>query len=146
MVYTCPLCLLDPLSHSLTNFLEKDNTYYFYTCPSKAKLYFDTTSIINHYDGVLSEIPENKKWIWVFDGTDFGLKHFLQIDVATELAKLISSKFSKNLEKIIIINPSGYVSPVYAIVKPFLNNKIKSIIEINHEIKSVNDILSSFII
>ena len=135
MVYNCPLCLLDPLSHSLTNFLEKDNTYYFYTCPAKAKLYFDTGSIINHYDGVLSEIPENKKWIWVLDVMGFGLNHFLQIEVPTELSKLISSKFSKNLEKIIIINPSGYVSAVYAIVKPFLNNKIQSIIEINYEIK-----------
>jgi len=142
MVYTCPLCLLDPLSHSLTNFLEKGDTYYFYTCPSKAKLYFDTISIINHYNGVLREIPENKNWIWVLDGIDFGLNHFLQIQVATELAKLISSKFSKNLEKIIIINPSGYVSAVYAIVKPFLNNKITSIIEINYKIKSVNDILT----
>jgi hypothetical protein len=141
MVYTCPLCLLDPSSHSLTNFLEKDNTYYFYTCPAKSTLYFHTISIINHYNGVLSEIPENKKWVWVLDVMGFGLDHFLQIQVATELAKLISSKFSKNLEKIIIINPSGYVSAVYAIVKPFLNNKIKSIIEINHEIKSVNDIL-----
>jgi hypothetical protein len=141
MVYTCPLCLLDPLSHSLTNFLEKDNTYYFYTCPAKAKLYFDTTSIINHYNGVLSEIPENKKWIWVFDGIEFGLKHLLQIEVAIELSKLISSKFSKNLEKIIIINPSGYISSVYNIIRPFLNNKITSIIEFNYEIKSVNDIL-----
>lgn len=140
MVYTCPICLLDPLSHSLTNFLEKDNTYYFYTCPAKSKLYYDTNSIINHYNGVLSDIPENKKWIWVLDVTGFGMNHFLQIEVATELSKLISSKFSKNLEKIIIINPSGYVSAVYAIVKPFLNNKIKSIIEINNEIKSVNDI------
>jgi hypothetical protein len=139
MVYNCPLCLLDPLSHSLTNFLEKDNTYYFYTCPAKAKLYFDTVSIINHYDGVLSEIPENKKWIWVFDGMGFGLKHFLQIEVAIELSKLISSKFSKNLEKIIIINPSGYISSVYNIIRPFLNNKITSIIKINYEIKSVNE-------
>ena len=142
MVYNCPLCLLDPLSHSLTNFLEKDNTYYFYTCPAKAKLYFDTTSIINHYNGVLSEIPENKKWIWVFDGMGFGLKHFLQIEVAIELSKLISSKFSKNLEKIIIINPSGYISSVYSIIRPFLNNNIKSIIEINHNIKSVNDYIN----
>jgi hypothetical protein len=141
MVYTCPLCLLDPLSHSLTNFLEKDNTYYFYTCPEKSKLYFDTISIIEHYNGVLSEIPENKNWVWVLDSLGFGLKHFLQIEVATELSKLISSKFSKNLEKIIIINPTRYVSAVYSIVKPFLNNKIKSIIEINYEIKSVNDIL-----
>ena len=141
MVYNCPLCLLDPLSHSLTNFLEKDNTYYFYTCPAKSKLYYDTNSIINHYNGVLSDIPENKKWIWVLDVLGFGMNHFLQIEVATELSKLISSKFSKNLEKIIIINPSGYVSAVYAIVKPFLNDKVKSIIEINHEIKTVDDII-----
>ena len=141
MVYTCPLCLLDPLSHSLTNFLEKDNTYYFYTCPAKSKLYYDTNSIIDHYNGVLSDIPKNKKWIWVLDVLGFGFNHFLQIEVAKELSKLISSKFSENLEKILIINPSGYVSAVYAIVKPFLNNKVKSIIEINHEIKTIDDIL-----
>jgi len=141
MVYTCPICLLDPLSHSLTNFLEKDNTYYFYTCPAKSKLYYDTNSIIDHYNGVLSDIPKNKKWIWVLDVLGFGFNHFLQIEVAKELSKLISSKFSENLEKIIIINPSGYVSAVYAIVKPFLNDKVKSIIEINHEIKTVDDIL-----
>ena len=141
MVYTCPLCLLDPLSHSLTNFLEKDNTYYFYTCPAKSKLYYDTNSIIDHYNGVLSDIPKNKKWVWVLDVMGFGFNHFLQIEVAKELSKLISSKFSENLEKILIINPSGYVSAVYAIVKPFLNNKVKSIIEINHEIKTIDDIL-----
>ena len=141
MVYNCPLCLLDPSSHSLSMFLEKDDTNYYYTCPSKAKLYFDKTSIINHYTGVLSEIPENKTWIWVFDGTGFGLKHFLQIEVAIELSKLISSKFSKNLGKIIIINPTGYISSIYTIIKPFLNNTIKSIIEINYEMKSINDIL-----
>ena len=141
MSYKCHLCLIDPLTHSLTEILNKDNTVYYYTCPAKAKFYFDTNSIINHYNGVLSDIPENKKWIWVLDVLGFGFNHFLQIEVATELSKLISSKFSENLEKIIIINPSGYVSAVYAIVKPFLNNKIKSIIKINHEIKSVNDIL-----
>ena len=99
MVYTCPICLLDPLSHSLTNFLEKDNTYYFYTCPAKAKLYYDTNSIIDHYNGVLSDIPKNTKWIWVLDIMGFGFNHFLQIEVAKELSKLISSKFSNNLEK-----------------------------------------------
>jgi hypothetical protein len=139
MVYNCPLCLLDPLSHSLTNFLEKENTYYFYTCPSKAKLYFDTTSIIEHYNGVLSDIPEGKQWIWVFDGMGFGWKHSLQIDVAIQIAKLISCKFSKNLQKIIIINSSGYISSIYNIIKLFLNDKIKSIIEINYKITSIND-------
>ena len=139
MVYSCPLCLLDPLSHSLNNFLEKDNTIYYYTCPAKAKLYFDTNSIINHYNGVLNEIPENKNWVWVFDGTGFGFEHFLQIQVAIELAKLISCKFSKNLKKIIVINSSNYISSIYNIIKPFLNDNIKLIIEFNYKIKSIND-------
>ena len=77
MSYKCPLCLIDPLTHSLTEILNKDNTVYYYTCPAKAKFYFDTNSIINHYNGVLSEIPTNKQWVWVFDSLDFGLKHFL---------------------------------------------------------------------
>ena len=139
MVYICGVCSLNPSSHSLTKLLEKDNTVYYYTCPSKANLYYDTSGIINHYNGVLSEIPKNKQWIWIFDGTGFNLKHFLQIDVAIELAKLITTKFSDNLKKIIIINPTDYVFFVYSIVKPILTNKIKSIIEINYEIKSMDD-------
>ena len=141
MVYTCPICALNPLSHSLMEVMEKDNTLYYYTCPSKADLYFDAPSIINHYEGVLSEISENKQWVWVFDSSDFGLKHFLQMQVAIELANLISSKFSKNLKRIIIINPTFYVSSTYNIIHPFLNEKIKSIIEINTVWKTVNDVI-----
>ena len=141
MKYICLLCLVDPLSHSLNEVFEKNNVIYYYTCPSKAKMYFDTLGIINHYDGVLSEIPENKKWIWIFDGTEFGVKHVLQIEVAIELAKLISSKFSDKLEKIIIINSNFYITSIYNIVYFFLNTKLKSIVEMNYELKSVNDII-----
>jgi len=141
MVYTCPVCRINPLSHSLTKVMEKDNTLYYYTCPSKAELYFDATSIINHYEGVLSEIPENKQWVWVFDSNDFGLKYFFEMQVAIELSKLISSKFSKNLKRIIIINPTFYVSSTYKIIRPFLNEKIKSIIEINYDYKSISDVV-----
>ena len=141
MVYTCPICSINPQAHSLTYVMEKDNTLYYYTCPSKADLYFDAPSIINHYSGVLNEIAENKQWVWIFDATDFGLKHFLQMNVAIELAKLISLKFSKNLKRIIIINPTFYVSYTYNIIHPFLNEKIKSIIEINTDCKSVNDVV-----
>jgi hypothetical protein len=141
MKYICPLCSIDPLSHSLSEVCEKNNIIYYYTCPSKAKMYFDTLGIINHYDGVLSEIPENKKWIWIFDGTEFNLKHFFQIEVAIELAKLISSKFSEKLQKIIIINPNFYIKSVYNIIYPFLNVKMKTIIELNYVFKSVNEII-----
>lgn len=144
MPYQCPLCLLDPLSHSLTQLTEINDCILFYTCPSQAKLYYDANSIVKHYDGVLSEIPGNKKWFWIFDSTDFHFKHFSQFNVAVELAKLISFKFSENLEKIIIINPTFYISSTYKLVYPFLNKKIKSIIEFNTICKTSTDVIKLF--
>lgn len=141
MPYICPLCSIDPLSHSLTKIKEINDIIYFYSCPSKAKLYFDTDGIINHYNGVLSEIPHNKKWIWIFDSNEFGMQHFVQLELAIELAKLISNKFSINLDKIIIINPTFYISSTYNIIYPFLTKKLRSIIDFNKKYKNVDDVL-----
>jgi hypothetical protein len=140
MQYTCPICKLLPNSHSLTKILEEDGVIYYYTCPSKAKLYYDVKGILNHYDGVLSEIPENKEWVWIFDSLGFGLVHAMQTGVALELTKLLSSKFSKNLKKIIIINPTFYTTITHKMIMPFLNNKIRDIIEINYESKCAEEI------
>ena len=90
MQYTCPLCKIMPSSHSLTKVLDKKGIIYYYTCPAQAILYYDVNGIINHYNGVLSEIPENKEWVWIFDSLDFGFIHAIQTSVAIELAKLIS--------------------------------------------------------
>ena len=133
MKYLCPLCKLIPSSHSLTKVLEKKEIIYYYTCPSQAILYYDVKGIVNHYDGVLSEIPENKEWVWIFDSLGFSLTHAMQTNVAVELAQLITKKFSKNLKKIIIINPTFYITMTHKMIMPFLNNKIKDIIEINYE-------------
>lgn len=139
MKYVCPLCKLQPSSHSLKKVLEEKGIIY-YTCPAQATLYYDVKSIINHYDGVLSEIPENKEWIWIFDSLDFGFIHVMQTNVAIELAKLISNKFSKNLKKIIIINPTVYITLIHKIIMPFLNKKIGDIIEIDYETKHVEEL------
>lgn len=140
MQYICPLCKLVPSSHSLTKLLEKKGIIYYYTCPSQAILYYDVKGIIDHYDGVLSEISEEKEWVWIFDSLGFTFKHAIQTKVAIELAKLISNKFSKNLKKIIIINPTVYITVTHKIIMPFLSNKVKDIIEINNEIKCVEEI------
>jgi hypothetical protein len=140
MQYTCPLCKLIPSSHSLTKVLEKKGIIYYYTCPSHAILYYDVNGIVNHYDGVLSEIPDDKEWVWIFDSLGFSIKHAIQTRVAIELAKLISSKFSKNLKKIIIINPTFYITLTHKMIMPFLNSKVRDIIEINYEINRAEDI------
>ena len=140
MQYICPLCKLVPSSHSLTKIAEKKGIIYYYTCPSQAILYYDVNGIIDHYNGVLSEIPENKDWVWIFDSLGFSLIHAMQANVAIELAKLISNKFSKNLKKIIIINPTFYIKITHKMLMPFLNNKVKDIIEINYKIKRADEI------
>ena len=140
MTYTCPLCQLHPSSHSLRKVLEKKGIIYYYTCPSQAILYYDTIGIVNHYNGVLSD-TEGKDWVWVFDSLDFGIVHAMEINVAIELAKLISNKFSNNLKKIIIINPTFYIKIIHKMILPFLNNKVKDIIEINYETKCVEEII-----
>jgi len=133
MHYKCPLCELLPSSHSLTKVLEKKGIIYYYTCPSQAILYYDVKGIISHYEGVLSEIPENKEWVWIFDSLGFSIKHAMQPRVAIELAQLISTKFSHNLKKIIIINPTFYTTITHKMILPFLNNKVRDIIEINYK-------------
>ena len=86
---------------------------------------------------------QNKQWVWIFDGIGFSLKHFLQLEVAIELAKLISEKFSHNICKIIIINPTNYISLTFNIVYHFLNPKLKSIIDFNTTDKNVEQVLLS---
>ena len=144
MPYKCPLCEIDPLNHSLVKISESEHLVIFYSCPSKAKLYFDCVGIINHYNGVLSEIPKNKKWVWIFDSDGFNLNHFLQINVGVQIAKLITEKFSDNLLNIIIINPSLYVSLTHKTLKPFLVNKIDNLIKFDYKLTTVRDVIVNY--
>jgi hypothetical protein len=127
-----------PSSHSLKKVGEKNGIVYYYTCPAQAIMYDDVKGIINHYDGVLSEIPENKEWIWIFDSEGFGFTHAIQTNVAIELSKFIN-KFN-NLKKIIIINPTFYITLTHKLVLPFLNQKLRDSIEINYEAKTAEEI------
>jgi hypothetical protein len=146
MSYVCPLCFINPYSHSLKKVYEDNNFIIFYTCPAEAILYYDTNSILQHYNGVLNEIPTNKQWIWIFDSSNFKFTHFIQFNVGIELAKLISNNFSNNLNKIIIINTTLYISFTYNIIYPFLNNKLKSIIEFNNIFTNYQEIINNIII
>jgi hypothetical protein len=139
MVYMCPLCSIDPSSHSLMKIKVTESKVFYYSCPSEAKLYFDCDGIIKHYDGFLNEIPKNKQWVWIFDSKNFNFKHFSQANIGIQLAKLISNKFSHNLLKIIIIHPTIYISLTYKMIKPFLDsNTIEKIIFDENENENEN--------
>lgn len=137
--YHCPICKLNPSSHSFMKIFENEYIIYYYTCPSKAILYYDVESIINHYDGMLNECF--KKYILILDGTDFSLIHALQINVASEVINLITRKYSHNLKEIIIINSGVFVSMIYNTIQPFLNEGIKNKIKFMDKYKTANEII-----
>lgn len=130
-MYECPICKLDPTSHSLRKIKETSRTVTFYTCPAQASKYNDIEGILQHYYGVLSEIPPHKQWNWVFDGHGFTLSHAMEITLASKMANLIMNHFSHNLRKIQIIRPTTFISITLNIVLPFLSQHIRSIIHIS---------------
>uniref|UniRef100_A0A6C0JWP9 CRAL-TRIO domain-containing protein n=1 Tax=viral metagenome TaxID=1070528 RepID=A0A6C0JWP9_9ZZZZ len=141
MTFICPVCTVLPFSHSLVKLGVTKGIVYYYTCPSQALLYYDVEGIVHHYNGVLSEIPKEMEWIWIFDSEGFNLIHALQIKVAVELAKLISNKFSVNLKKIIIINPTLYIRMTHTFLLPFLNETLQNRIELYYEYTTPQEIM-----
>jgi hypothetical protein len=127
MVYECPVCKAKPGSHSLRRLADQDGKAIFYTRPAEATKYWDLPGILDHYDGTLGEYMG--PWIWVFDAAGFSWTHALQFDVAIGIAKLITQKYSATLEAIRIINPTPLVNFVRRIIWPFLNKKLKALLE-----------------
>ena len=132
MPYQCPICLDDPSSHSLRKMRETPDCIYYYTCPAQASKYNDTEGIINHYRGVLSEIPDRKEWIWIFDASGFTFKHAMEYTLATRIATLITEEFSESLRKIYVVHPTTFISITINVVYPFLSRKIQNMIEIRY--------------
>jgi hypothetical protein len=123
--FICPICEKEPESHSFVELSHNSETRtrIFYTCPAAAKKYDDYEGILVHYDGILSECGD-APWIWVFDAKGFSTKHLLEIRVGIGLAKLITTKYSHNLEKICVINANRYIFMAHHIIKNFLPQKV----------------------
>jgi hypothetical protein len=119
----CEICIREPGSHSFDFIRQENNINYYYTCPAKASKYWDTKGILNHYREVLDN-NNNAPWIWIFDGTGFGLKHSLKIDTALGLIQLLKEDYGNSLIGIHIINPSIYIKSFYTLIYGFLNNDI----------------------
>lgn len=124
-MYKCPICRRNPTSHSFQKVCVKKGVTYFYTCPAKATKYNDVDGIVAHYDGMLLDLRSGP-WIWIFDGTDFGLKHYLEIRVGIALAKLINDKFKNSLKKIIVTNANWHCRLVFKALQPILSTDLRA--------------------
>jgi len=131
MTFICKICEAEPGSHSFSKIREENNISVFYTCPYKSIKYNDYDGIISHYKGIMDEHGD-KPWIWIFDSVNFSIKHFLEIKIAISLSKLINN-YSKNLKKIVILNPTWHIRATLNIVKPFLSENVTKIIKIDEK-------------
>ena len=126
----CWICDREPESHSFSKIGYHLDCNIFYSCPAKATKYYDRDGILGHYDATLAYNGDNP-WIWIFDCSGFSLKHAMEISVATGLAKLLEEKYSKNLEKIYIINSNWWINISINVVWPFLSTATRSRIVTN---------------
>lgn len=124
----CQICFEEPGSHSFFFLKKEDDINYYYTCPAKASRYWDAEGIINHYREIL-DLNNGKPWIWVFDSTNFGLQHSLQINVAFGILQLFKEKHGKSLKEIQIIKPTIYIKSMYSVISPFLSEDLINIIK-----------------
>jgi hypothetical protein len=131
MPFICKICQSEPNSHSFSKIKDEDNISVFYTCPAKSIKHDDHDGIMQHYTGMMDEHGD-KPWIWIFDSIDFSIKHAMEIKIAISLAKLINY-YSKNLKKIVILNPTWHIHVTLKLVLPFLSNDVKKLIKIDEK-------------
>jgi len=127
----CKICSQDFTSHSFNlvcNTLE--GGHIFYTKISNASKYNDTNGIVSHCTNYLNYINP-KKWSWIIDFEDFGIKHTLGINTGIQLSKLINT-FGK-LQYLLIINTNVFVEQMMKMIKISLNKEHHKCIHILHE-------------
>ena len=124
----CEKCMMDP-SHSFKKISEKNGVITYYTNPTKAKPYNDTTGLLEHYNNALNTIGD-KKWRWIFDSEGFSLIYALEVQTGIGIAKLITGKFGDNLQEITIINSTWHIKSMLMALWPFLSEQVKQKIKI----------------
>jgi hypothetical protein len=126
--HICPMCAIDPTSHSLSKIRETNGNAIYYTSPAKASS-TEREGIIKHYDLVLGE--NTMPWIWIFDCKDYPLSHALDIQTAIELAKLINEKYGDKLVKVVVINSTSFIWVIIKILSVFMSKELKEKIHVS---------------
>jgi len=128
--HICPMCAKDPKSHSLSKVRETNGIAIYYTAPAKASS-TEREGVVTHYDLVLGEnkIP----WIWIFDCKDYPLSHALDLQTAIEIAKLINSKYSENLQKIVVINSTTFIWVIIKTLSMFMSEETNKKIHVSDQ-------------
>ena len=118
----CIICCKDPNAHSFYKLATQQEIQIYYSCPAQATHYNDVKGITHHIREILVE-KGDAKWIYVFDGKDFGWKHMIELNVAKGVLDILIEQYD-TLQEIQIINASSYVEVLMNMLKPILPTTI----------------------
>lgn len=121
MAVSCKICSTDPTSYVLRRVAEKATHSVFYTHPSKVKTTFCPDDIIAHYHHRLHENGP-KKWVWVFDGSQFDTDHIMELKTGQGIAELLAGPFGDLLAEIKVINPTIHLKVLLKVIQPFMTD------------------------
>ena len=122
----CPLCHINPKSHSFRMLKTSSPIQVFYTCPGEAENPLDIDAVILHYENML-KLNGSKEWIWIIDCDNLKLKNTYELIIARRIAELVNTKYN-NLKSIYVTNCNLVISIFINFVLNFLSTKIQNLV------------------
>lgn len=104
----CPLCSVDPTSHSFEAIGHSGQVKIFYTNPAKAtsnEPAKEKLVNIQHHLRAIAGSP----WIWVFDFADATMKDYMGLEFSRMVAEVLDKEHGQSLQKILIVNTGSIV-------------------------------------
>lgn len=132
-MYSCPICNINPYSHSFSIYNETTDHVWFYS--SDHYLDRNTEHIITHIRGELETFHKQqpvRKWSWLFDSHEFEFR-WETIAMIAELIKLIEL-YKDTFVCIRIIRTNEFIKKTLSFCKSFLTDDMMSKIKIDDTI------------
>jgi hypothetical protein len=101
-----------------------------YTCPGKTEGFdgYDP-HFVNYFDEHLRVI-EQKPWIWVFDCSDYSLRHMVSLENLRSLVNYLYESHSKRLQATYILHMGWAFQSIFTLVMPLLKQETRKRIHI----------------
>lgn len=112
----CPLCLINPDSHSFTNFGKLGETHLLYTAAARVLDYKETPEKIINFKMHLDTM-KGKRWIWVLDSGDMEIKHYSSMNYTRQLAQLLMKDHEETIQGIWILRPNLWMRTTLKFLK-----------------------------
>ena len=121
----CKHCAKTPGLHTFSyKNTDKDGNKVFYSCPGRAgytEMNDGVSKLMEHIDGALQGCDSG--WVWIFDGSDFGMGNAMQLRTAYALCKRLNS--DKRLRRIDVINPTWHIHSMLTFLHPIMSEDMR---------------------